>query len=284
MITYFLKEKGVGTRYKGGDTMQGLICYYSNSGNTKLACDYLVKRIDNIGFDFCDIKGDTVPDFDRYSIIGFATSAYYAGPPFLVRDFINNLTYQDGKLSFIFNTFGLISGKTLAILNDWVSERGFVVLAGHSLQTPESYPPLRAKGYNSDSKPTAGQLEEFNGFIDFINRAVADFIAGKEIKARKISIGLLNRLLPVSTEKKSGMDMGGIFVDSELCTGCGICSDECPHSAIQMNTVPLFDKEKCQNCWNCFNKCPVQAIYTSKLKGTGHYPKTSNALKEKLLL
>jgi hypothetical protein len=37
-----------------------------------------------------------------------------------------------------------MSGRTLRILERKVTARGFVVIAGHSLHTPECYPPIIA--------------------------------------------------------------------------------------------------------------------------------------------
>jgi len=41
-----------------GDNIKGIICYYSGSGNTKLACEYMAKKLSNIEFDFFDIAKD----------------------------------------------------------------------------------------------------------------------------------------------------------------------------------------------------------------------------------
>lgn len=52
-------------------------------------------------------------------------------------------------------------------------------------------------------------------------------------------------------------------VDSNICTGCGLCSDVCPVQAITLqpdnilgHLRPQIDKEKCINCGLCERKCP----------------------------
>ena len=52
-------------------------------------------------------------------------------------------------------------------------------------------------------------------------------------------------------------------VDSNICTGCGLCSDVCPVQAIKFqpdnilgHLRPQIDKEKCINCGLCERKCP----------------------------
>ena len=52
-------------------------------------------------------------------------------------------------------------------------------------------------------------------------------------------------------------------VDSNICTGCGLCSDVCPVQAIKFqpdnilgHLRPQIDKERCINCGLCERKCP----------------------------
>jgi uncharacterized protein (DUF362 family)/NAD-dependent dihydropyrimidine dehydrogenase PreA subunit len=49
--------------------------------------------------------------------------------------------------------------------------------------------------------------------------------------------------------------------DPELCTGCGNCVDQCPVSALKMQTdLPEVDDEKCITCFCCQEICPEKAI------------------------
>ena len=49
-------------------------------------------------------------------------------------------------------------------------------------------------------------------------------------------------------------------VDSNKCTGCGICENYCPTNAIYIDTVAMIDKSKCTGCGQCFDVCPQGAI------------------------
>ena len=54
-----------------------------------------------------------------------------------------------------------------------------------------------------------------------------------------------------------------VAVNSNMCTGCGMCAAICPSSAIQMQADshgflhPRVDAEKCTDCGLCARKCPV---------------------------
>jgi len=260
--------------------MKGLICYYSGSGNTKLVCQYISEKVSEADFDLFNVATDGKPEIEKYDIIGFATFADFLGAPYLMEHFIKQLGGQN-KPAFVFNTYGFISGKTLKRLKKLATAQGFRVIAGHSLHTPESYPPLIAKGKGFANSPNEKELERFNQFLSSFNQIIADVKAGTGAKL-KIRTGVLNRILPAMSRNKAKKDMGEKFVDESLCKECGICKAVCPCGAIKLDPKPVFDMDKCRGCWACYNHCPEKAIYTKKLRGVGQYPKPNEQLKEKL--
>ncbi len=50
------------------------------------------------------------------------------------------------------------------------------------------------------------------------------------------------------------------FVDEKKCDGCGICVDECPVGAIELNDVAHVDEDICTECGSCVDVCPKEAI------------------------
>ena len=51
-------------------------------------------------------------------------------------------------------------------------------------------------------------------------------------------------------------------VDTELCTGCGKCEQECPAQAITVTTErkAVVDQRTCRGCGACAQVCPKGAI------------------------
>lgn len=52
------------------------------------------------------------------------------------------------------------------------------------------------------------------------------------------------------------------FVDEKRCVACGVCSKECPQSAITIwhGCYAKVDKEKCVGCGKCAKACPAGCI------------------------
>ena len=265
--------------------MKGIIFYYSGSGNTKLASQYLSKKLQNIELEmFNVVKTNEIPELDSYDIIGFATFIDFGGTPFLFEEFIEKLPQQNDKLAFIFMTYGFMYGKGLKILSKQVNRKGFNVISGFVLKTPESYVPANVRGIGNVNNPSEKILRSFDEFISDLNDKVDSVANGEEIETRKIRTSFLNNLFPESfhTPTRAREDMGEKFVDESLCTECSICKKGCPYSAITLNPKPQFDMTKCYGCWFCYNHCPEKAIYTNKFKGEGHYPRPNDQLKLKL--
>jgi len=78
------------------------------------------------------------------------------------------------------------------------------------------------------------------------------------------------------------MNGESLKINSEKCTGCGICVEVCPHAvlAVTEKKAVVTDKRTCMECGACARNCPVaaitvssgvgcaQAIILGKLRGT----------------
>ena len=50
-------------------------------------------------------------------------------------------------------------------------------------------------------------------------------------------------------------------VDSEKCTGCGICANMCPVEAVSLeNGLAKVDEQRCTGCGICVQNCPQGAL------------------------
>jgi len=262
--------------------MKGIICYYSGSGNTKLACVFIKNKIKNVEFELYNIVKNDVPDFSEYDFVGFASFTDFGAPPKYMYSFVEKISNQNGKNAFVFNTYGSISGKTILEFDKLVSEAGFKVLTGFSLHTPESYPPMRKRGMAFNNSPKDKDLKQFNEFVTDLDTIINDVKTLKVVEKRKLTIKLIGNLLPVYKRTQAKKDFGIQNVNEELCAECSICMKGCPYEAITMDPKPVFNHDICAGCWYCYNHCKQKAIYTPKFKGDYQYPKPSDLLRSKL--
>ncbi len=261
--------------------MKGVMYYYSGAGNTMLACKYIAGNI-QVPFDLVDAVKEREVDLEPYDVIGFATFTDFGGPPHLFQTFIEGLPQQEGKLAFVFNTYGFVSGKTLRVLDGKVAAKGFDVIAGHSLRTPESYPPMIARRMGAQEQPGGKEMRAVDAFISELGQLLGRAEEGQDLQRRKVRIGLVNSILPTRPRTAARQDMGEKYVDESLCEECGVCEKRCPYGAVRLDPKPVFDMSKCYGCWRCYNRCPNQAIYTEKYRGGPHYPRPNDQLKQKL--
>ncbi len=262
--------------------MKGIICYYSGSGNTRLVCNYMKSKIQNVDFELYNIVRNDVPDLSEYEIVGFASFTDFGAPPKYVYTFVEKIGNQNGKNAFVFNTFGANSGKTLTELGKLVSKAGFNVLTGFSLHTPESYPPMRKRGMAFDNSPKKKTLKELDDFILDLDSIISDLKSDTKVNKRKLKISFEGRLLPVFKRSQAKKDFGIQNVNPELCIECSVCMKGCPYEAIIMNPKPVFNHDICAGCWYCYNHCKQKAIYTSKFSGDYQYANPNAEIRSKL--
>lgn len=262
--------------------MKGAIFYHSNSGNTQLVCRFLSQNLQAVSFDLVDIVDENIPSPGAYDVVGFATWTYHLGLPPLFRQFLQNLSAQSQKPAFLLNTFGMLAGRALKQMDQLLAAKNWLVLGGHSLWTPENYPPFIAKGWASADAPAPKELARFKSFVAWLDQQILAVRNQQAPEQKRIKIGLLNCLIPSSTPQKARREMGSLQVDAKLCDGCGLCQEACHYGAIELTPIPNFQTENCQACWACFNHCPQQAIFTEKIRGTGQYVMPSSEFAAKL--
>jgi len=57
--------------------------------------------------------------------------------------------------------------------------------------------------------------------------------------------------------------------DKDMCTGCGRCTEVCPHGVFEINEkkARVADRDACMECGACVMNCPANALSVSA--GTG---------------
>lgn len=57
-------------------------------------------------------------------------------------------------------------------------------------------------------------------------------------------------------------DVVTLQLNTEKCTGCGMCMVVCPHAVFAMNNgrVLIENKDACMECGACAKNCPTEAL------------------------
>jgi hypothetical protein len=187
------------------------------TGNRKhgFGCQYAARR-PSVPFELIDAAMARDIELGDVDVVGFATPTDFWGVPRGFEILIDRLPHQDGRPAFVFNTFGALSGKALQILAENVAVKGFNVLGGHSLQMPESYPPMLSGKMAAVNEPSAKALAGFDSFLGEVDRLVAALQDGRGVAGRAVRIGLLNSLFPRRSRTTARDDMGEKHVDALL--------------------------------------------------------------------
>jgi len=51
-----------------------------------------------------------------------------------------------------------------------------------------------------------------------------------------------------------------VIIDKEKCTGCGVCVDTCPVTALAVEDEKVNVNDECIDCGACVSECPFDAL------------------------
>jgi len=261
---------------------KGIIFYYSNTGNTRILCEYIQRKITVIPFELCSISEKWNKNIDAYDIVGFACFTDQMQIPHLMRKFILSKSSLKIKYAFVLNTYGAISGRTLLDLKNSAEKSRFTIIDGTSMHVPENYPPMIKRGYPYVKEPSEKMITEFQNFIYRLNEKIECIGKGDEIKNDPWMIGPAQYFIPRLPMFLSKFELGKIECDQKKCTQCKLCAKGCPGEAIIFEEYPIINHAKCQSCWKCYNRCPSQAIIATKFGNEYRYPRIHEEYRQKI--
>ncbi len=263
--------------------IKGIICYFSTTGNTAHLAYCLSSYLSDFPIELCDMSVNPTPNPLHYDFFGFASPVEFFGLPPKVLDWIKSIpVISKPRYAFIMLTHSSISGTAMIQFKELLQARNFNIIAGHTLKCPESYPPLRSKGFTFSNAPGPGSLKRFLMFAKILKDLLHSASEGRVILEAKFRLSFINYFFSPPGRNIAHHVMGFKYLDAKQCVQCGLCARDCPYSAIHMMEYPKFDETHCKGCWKCYNRCPAEAIYTSYLKGKGHYQETSESFKNKI--
>lgn len=259
--------------------LQSVVVYSSPAGSTRHVAKIIAEALKEEGcklklIDFedkkdCDATISTAKDdlVKRHCLwIGSPVYAWHASP--IIERFISQLPEGKGSYAVPFVTWGASSsGIALPEMGQMLAKKGYSILgaakivAVHSVMMCWSDQPL-GKGHpdaRDDNmirelvKIVTSGLQQSDPTllpVDELNYQPTDF----QQKAQEMSIDVAKESLLK------------LEVNTDLCNQCGVCSEECPVQAIDLDPFPRLRWSDCIYCHNCVRLCPEGAFKTDFLE------------------
>ncbi len=243
-----------------------MIFYFSATGNSRHAAKMIASATSNRVISITDCLKNGVFDFTAESgeTIGFISPVYNFGLPVTVIDFINQLNLRhNGGYVFTLVTYGGFSGGASKMLRGLLKQKGIKIDAQYSVRMPDTWTPV----YDLSDK---NKVNETNRKADI----KIDVIINRINKKAKGNFD--SKRIPFGDKFYGGyeeMRRTSSLSVSENCIACGLCAEQCPVDAIEIqNGRPIWVKGKCAMCLSCLHHCPEFAIHRGeKTKIHGQY-------------
>lgn len=256
-----------------------MIFYFSGTGNSLWIARKLAETHKEQLFSIPEEMRNH-PGAIRYALapdekIGFVFPVYSWGPPRIVEEFVEKLSFDNYHAQYLFFvcSCGDDVGLTRQVFVKRLEKKGWNCRAGFSVIMPNTY--VLMKGFDTDPKEVEERklfdavpaVEHISAIIE--SRRDGVFLC-KEGSFAWIKTKLINPLF--NTCQISAKP----FRTTGDCISCGLCVEACPVENIKLKDKPVWENH-CTSCLACYHICPRQAVqYGNATKGKGQYFNTLN--------
>ncbi len=230
-----------------------LVCF-SPTGTTKAIIQGIARGINQGTMELLDI---TKPDARRQQLqtsenelLVVAVPVYVGRVPALVNEWLNTIEAHNTPTVCVVVYGNRDYDDALLELKDTMKKRrcipiGYAAFIGeHSFSSSET--PIAV------ARPDASDLNHAELF-------------GSKISEKLLSISSIDQIsdinvpgyYPYRGETKTWIV--DFIAVSDKCSQCGVCAEECPVGAIDLENSAVIDKEKCILCCACIKRCPQNA-------------------------
>lgn len=244
-----------------------MIVYFSGTGNSRFAAEYLAQRLDDQIVDAGQlIKAGESGCFQSDRPWIFVAPTYSWQMPRVFADFLRGAEFSGSGDAYFVLTCGGEIGDAGTYAAQLCRDIGLRYCGIREIVMPENYIAM----FNAPDEEKAKQIVER---AKPVLQECAEWIGSKKVFSEK-PCGFLDRL-------KSGAVNEGFyrffvkadpFYATDACVGCGKCVKDCV-----LNNISLVDGrpawgKNCTQCMACICGCPTKAIeYGKKSRGKVRY-------------
>jgi flavodoxin/NAD-dependent dihydropyrimidine dehydrogenase PreA subunit len=243
-----------------------LIATFSQNGSTKNIADQIALglRSSDCEVTNVEITGNHCPDLNDFDIIGIGTPTYFFRPPFIVMDFVRNLSGIENKSSFVFVMYGTHQGDCGNWIRRELRKKGTRELGYFKSHGADYWLGYLKRGVLfSHISPTEAEQSS----AEFFGSTIALYFKKNMIPILKHDpeMPLMYRLEKTLVSRPfARMMYSKTFWTNKKCDMCGICIKKCPVGNIYENKKGKIKwQSKCMLCVNCELSCPKDAIHSA---------------------
>jgi len=242
-----------------------LVLWYSQTGNTQRCGRVIAQTLEDKGIltrasDYRDLEPS---DVSNYDMIVAGSPVYYYEVPSNFRRWLATIPSLVQKPVASFVTFGGEGGNqfnTALSLLELLADKGGIPLCMDMFGNMSTFAITWSTGnvnrvLKHSHKPDCESFKRIRHFAESLTEAASEerpHVFHKKTDFREWIKGgpsIWGTKLMINQHT----------IDKSLCVECGICTDQCPTSAIDLSTGAI-DSKACIACLACVNNCPEQAV------------------------
>ena len=245
-----------------------MILYFSATGNSEYVAKKIAADTGDVTVSITDCYKKQIFSFDeKCKPLGIVSPTYSWGLSVIVTEFLQrlDLRYKSDYIYFI-ATYGTTPGQTGRFADNILAPKGLPLSAKFSVKMPDTWTPI----FDLSNKEKVRRINDNAELeVDSIIKQIKNFTAGDFMK-NKLPYTLARIVYKI---EYNSMRKTKHFWIEDTCVGCGLCTKNCPVSAIELkDRKPEWTKEQCVMCLSCLHHCPKFAIqYGKKTKKHGQY-------------
>lgn len=230
-----------------------MILYFSGTGNSLSAARLLARETGDTAVHVIDLTthcGTCRGIQDK--VIGFVFPVYFGDLPDPVREFVEYTRFAPSTYFYAVATCGGTAGNALYNLKEILERKRCRLSYGRAV-------PMIA---NSTATWKKGVTYDFSRLDEARKKliSIATAVQARTVNTDEARRSLAGSLMATSLVRHMGKRRFAISVDTDACTGCGICERLCPMHNIIIKNGKARVGDRCVSCMACAHWCPFGGI------------------------